>query len=35
LRLNSKHSTILGELFPRVWERQTVQKYIAKHQKPE
>jgi tetratricopeptide (TPR) repeat protein len=35
LRLNSKHSTILGELFPRVWERQSVQKYIAKHQKPE
>jgi tetratricopeptide (TPR) repeat protein len=35
LRLNSKHQTILEELFPRVWERQSVQEYIAKHQKPE
>lgn len=35
LRLNSKHQTILAELFPRVWERKSVQDYIAKHQKPE
>ncbi len=35
LRLNSKHQTILEELFPRVWERKSVQNYIAKHQKPE
>lgn len=35
LRLNSKHQTILEELFPRVWERPSVQDYIAKHQKPE
>lgn len=34
LRLNSKHQTILAELFPRVWERKSVQDYIAKHQKP-
>lgn len=35
LRLNSKHQTILEDLFPRVWERKSVQEYIAKHQKPE
>jgi len=35
LRLNSKHQTILEDLFPRVWERKSVQDYIAKHQKPE
>lgn len=35
LRLNSKHQTILAELFPRVWERKSVQDYIAKHQKSE
>ena len=35
LRLNSKHQTILAELFPRVWERKSIQDYIAKHQKPE
>lgn len=34
LRLNSKHQTILEDLFPRVWERKSVQEYIAKHQKP-
>jgi tetratricopeptide (TPR) repeat protein len=31
LRLNAKHNTILEELFPMVWERQTVQDYMAKH----
>lgn len=35
LRLNLKHQTILAELFPRVWERKSVQDYIAKHQKSE
>ena len=35
LRLNSKHQTIFEDLFPRVWERKSVQDYIAKHQKPE
>ncbi|MFN4027423.1 MULTISPECIES: tetratricopeptide repeat protein [Flavobacterium] len=35
LRLNSKHRTILEDLFPRVWERKSVQDYIAKHQKSE
>jgi tetratricopeptide (TPR) repeat protein len=33
LRLNSKHNTILEELFPMVWERQSVQDYMAKHKK--
>lgn len=33
LRLNSKHQTILEELFPRVWERPSVQDYIAKHKR--
>lgn len=35
LRLNSKHSTILEELFPQVWEKASVQDYILKHKKPE
>ncbi|MBA4135606.1 MAG: hypothetical protein C0525_12850 [Flavobacterium sp.] len=35
LRLNSKHNTILEELFPMVWERQSVQDYISKHKKSE
>jgi tetratricopeptide (TPR) repeat protein len=35
LRLNSKHQTILAEMFPMVWERESVQNYIAKHSKPE
>ncbi|WP_396194903.1 tetratricopeptide repeat protein [Flavobacterium sp.] len=35
LRLNAKHNTILEELFPMVWERQSVKDYIAKHQKSE
>ncbi len=35
LRINSKHQTILKELFPTVWDRATVQEYIAKHTKPE
>lgn len=35
LRMNSKHSSILEELFPQVWERASVQDYIAKHKKPE
>ena len=33
LRINSKHNTILEELFPMVWERQSVQDYMAKHKK--
>ena len=35
LRINSKHQTILKELFPTVWDRATVQEYIAKHTKSE
>jgi len=35
LRLNSKHNTILEELFPQVWERASVQDYMAKHKKSE
>lgn len=35
LRINSKHQTILKELFPTVWDRESVQDYIAKHTKPE
>lgn len=35
LRLNTKHNTILEELFPMVWERTSVQDYMAKHKKPE
>jgi tetratricopeptide (TPR) repeat protein len=34
LRMNTKHNTILQELFPMVWERQSVQDYIAKYKKP-
>jgi hypothetical protein len=33
LRLNAKHQTLLQEMFPTVWERPSVQKYIAKHTK--
>ncbi|WP_395064073.1 tetratricopeptide repeat protein [Flavobacterium sp.] len=33
LRLNIKNRTLLEELFPLVWERKSVQKYIAKHKK--
>lgn len=35
LRLNFKHQTILQELFPMVWDRPSVQDYIAKRKKPE
>ena len=35
LRLNFKHLSILQELFPMVWDRESVQNYIAKHKKPE
>ena len=35
LRLNFKHHTIIKELFPTVWDRTSVQEYIAKHKKPE
>lgn len=35
LRINSKHQTILQEMFPTVWDRASVQEYIAKHTKPE
>jgi tetratricopeptide (TPR) repeat protein len=34
LRMNTKHNTILQELFPMVWERQSVQDYIAKYKNP-
>ena len=33
LRLNSKNITILEELYPTVWDRTSVQEYIAKHKK--
>ena len=33
LRLNSKNVTILEELYPTVWDRTSVQEYIAKHKK--
>lgn len=33
LQLNTKHQTILQELFPTIWERPSVQEYIAKHTK--
>ncbi len=35
LRLNVKHQTLLQEMFPMVWDRPSVQEYIAKHRKPE
>ena len=35
LRLNSKNATILEELYPTVWDRISVQDYIAKHKKSE
>ena len=35
LRINSKHQTILKEMFPTVWDRESLQEYIAKHTKPE
>ena len=35
LRINSKHQTILQEMFPTVWDRPSVQDYISKHTKPE
>ena len=35
LRLNFKHTTIIQKLFPMVWERASVQEYIAKHKKSE
>ncbi|WNM18768.1 tetratricopeptide repeat protein [Flavobacterium capsici] len=35
LRLNSKNVTLLEELFPLVWDRESVQEYIAKHKKSE
>ncbi|MGV9003619.1 tetratricopeptide repeat protein [Flavobacterium sp.] len=33
LRLNSKHVTIVKELYPTVWDRTSVQDYISKHKK--
>jgi tetratricopeptide (TPR) repeat protein len=33
LRLSYKHHSIIQELFPAVWERPSVQDYIAKHKK--
>lgn len=35
LRINSKHQTLIKDMFPTVWERESVQDYIAKHTKPE
>jgi tetratricopeptide (TPR) repeat protein len=35
LRINAKHKTILEEMFPTVWDRESVQDYISKHTKPE
>jgi len=35
LRLNFKHHTIIKELFPTIWDRTSIQEYIAKHKKPE
>lgn len=34
LRINSKHQNLLKEMFPTVWDRASVQEYIAKHKKP-
>ena len=34
LRINTKHQTLLKEMFPTVWDRVSVQEYIAKHTKP-
>jgi hypothetical protein len=33
LRINMKHQTLLKEMFPTVWDRISVQDYIAKHKK--
>lgn len=33
LRINSKHQNLLKEMFPTVWDRASVQEYIAKHKK--
>jgi len=33
LRINFKKQSILKDLFPNIWERQSVQDYIAKHKK--
>ena len=33
LRINFKNKTILKELFPMIWERKSVQEYIAKNKK--
>jgi hypothetical protein len=35
LRLSYKNNTLLKELFPVVWERKTLQDYIALHKKSE
>ena len=35
LRINSKHQTILQEMFTTIWARTSVQDYISKHIKPE
>jgi tetratricopeptide (TPR) repeat protein len=35
LRINAKHQIILKDMFPTVWDRESVQDYIAKHTKPE
>ena len=35
LRLNYKNQTLLQDLFPIVWDRKIVQRYIAKFKKPE
>jgi tetratricopeptide (TPR) repeat protein len=33
LRINTKNQTLLKEMFPTVWDRVSVQEYIAKHKK--
>ncbi len=35
LRINFKHKTILEEMFPTVWDRNSVQEYINKNKKSE
>ena len=34
LRINTANKNLFIELFPMIWEKKTVQKYIEKHQKP-
>jgi tetratricopeptide (TPR) repeat protein len=34
LRINFKNHTMIKDMFPTVWDRESVQEYIAKNQKP-